>query len=198
MNAKYLEDIWPKPFTILGKRLLPLSIGRILLLDRFDCAPVESIGALVLAIIICSRPCREVFSAIEDPWLNLKIRVWRWRLGAVNYAEKLLLWREYLTAHTRRPETTHNAGSPIMPGAPALQSMRIVLRSHCNWTQEEIEEASYTQAAWDYYSYWEVEGKLLIRQETDELSPDGIAAMRASANELHEERLRKAKEMAGL
>lgn len=202
MNARYLTAVWPEPFTILGKRLLPLSIGRLLLLQRYECYPPKSPSGLILAVIICSRPCDQVEAAITDRWLRVKSWLWRLRLGKIDWEARLQLFSDYVIAHSRRPSLYESRGHDVLPGAPWLQHLQVCLRARVGWTKQEVAEACYSQALWDYYTQWEVEQRVLIQPEEAKegaaLSEAQVKAMVADADARHEERLAKARAQAGL
>lgn len=190
VSNEFLENILPAPFTVLGKRLKPFSIGRAILLQRFDCYPVTDFEKLITAVVICSRPCKEVLDALADPWLSVKLRLWSFRLGKFDPMAKIVFFNQYLRAYSSCPDTfsVDSFEEDSIPGAPFLQHMRVVLRSEIGWTQEEIDEAPLSQAYWDYFTYWELKDRVRIV----DMEHDFERSLVESANEKHEERLRKA------
>lgn len=72
----------PEPYTILGLRLRPLSLGRYRLLQRFNVAFVADGPAqaevvdLLLGVLICSMRCEEFLEFIGSP--NAKKEIARW------------------------------------------------------------------------------------------------------------------------
>lgn len=70
-HADYFKAVVPEPFRILGRKLLPLSIGRYRLMKRFNVAFVADeavsadVGDLLLGVLICSMSC-EAFVAFAD------------------------------------------------------------------------------------------------------------------------------------
>lgn len=175
----------PEPFTILGKRLEPLSIGHLLALERFGCDPVVTLDQLIQAVIICSRPPDQIPAAFSDRWLRFKLWFWAWRLGKFNPADKIDLFHEYLHEHTRHgPEIMSEedeTGGPTC-GAPWLQHVKVTLTSKIGYSPAEALAAPYAVAIWDYYTYWESEGRADIYGEQRQRMHD-------LANAMHEQTL---------
>lgn len=202
MNASYLTASSPEPFTILGKRLLPLSIGRLLLLNRYDCYPPASPSDLITAVIICSRACDKAEPALNDPFLEAKCWLWKKRLGKIDWDSALEFFGQYILANSRRPGLYEASGHDVLPGAPWLQHLRVLLRARCGWSVKEIAEESYSQALWDYYTYWEIENRVLIQPDEGQtgsaLSAKEVAELSADADANHAERIAKANLIGGL
>lgn len=190
---EYLENILPAPFTILGKRLEPFSIGRAILLRRFECFPVADLERLITAVVICSRPCADVLPTLADPWLSVKLNIWGFRLGKFDVVEKILFFNQYLKAYSACPTAfpKDSFEDDSAPGSPFLQHMRVVLLSRVGWTTLDIEERPLSQAYWDYYTYWEVEDRVRLVEDGENFEQ----SMARDAAEQHEERLRLANEM---
>lgn len=176
MSRDYLEQICPPPFRILGLRLLPLSIGRAILLQRHGCDPVIDFAGLVTAVLICSRECVDLEPTLSDPWLPVKLRLWRIRCGRFDASEKLELFHSYIRAHNTGPKIYQEDTPGTLPGAPWLQHLRVHLMSKCGWSHHDVQELPYSQALWDYYTFWENEGQA-------EILGDDHHEMRALANE---------------
>ena len=191
MSEQLVSDIYPEPTTLLGKRLVPLSLGHVFLLQRFGCYPAQGYSGLITGVIVCSRPVREVLPTLEDKWLGLKLWVWGRRLGKFNPFEKVLAFNAYLEAHSRRPELMpfDSFEETGLPGAPFLQHLRVCLLARCGWTREMIDEEPLSQAFWDYYTYWEIEDRVRIAiPDSQEAQVDYLK----EADAKHAERLAKA------
>jgi hypothetical protein len=98
----YFKAVVPEPFRILGLSLRPLSLGRYLLLKRFNCVfvaeevpqlqPGETlaeiyVGSLILGVFICSFRCDEFMALLESGRFMAEVEAWgnkifetgRWR-----------------------------------------------------------------------------------------------------------------------
>ena len=92
----FIESAIPADTVLLGKRLKPLTLGHLLLLERFDALPVEDPDSLVFAVLVCSHDYDELLPLIGGRFTGLAIRVWRWRQGEIDWPEKFKLWQEYI------------------------------------------------------------------------------------------------------
>ena len=88
MSAADFKAAIPEPYRILGLRLLPLSIGRYRLLQRFECAFVSEtettaeISDLIIGVLICSMRCDRFLSFYESKDFSREIAKWAFRIGA--------------------------------------------------------------------------------------------------------------------
>ena len=190
MNEKFLASIFPDSFVILGKRLQKFSLIHALYLHRLGCDPVDTYSKLITAVLVCSQPASEVQRTLDDKWLRLKLWVWGWRLGKFDVDEKIKAFNDYIEHHSQGPEVFEEDEHGGVAGAPWLQHVRVTLLSR-GWKKEDIATESYGLCLWDYYTYWENEGRAALR------SPE-VDAMRAWGDANHEEILRQANAMLGI
>src|SRR4051794_3578091 len=108
---RYVNATIPDPYTILGLRLRPFSLGHYFLFRRFNCAfgsdnpeGKGGIDDLLLALCICSRTYDEFLEFIQD---GSQFQKWtaRWGKAVVkqikrerdfNMFEKFLLFKRYM------------------------------------------------------------------------------------------------------
>ena len=180
--VNYLNTAVPEPMAILGQRLHPLTIGHLLLLDRFGCAPVDSSDALITAVLICSRPVDDVVPTLEDRWLPFKLRILRWRLGGIDWSSKIKLWEQWLQEQTAAPTVIRkgDGGDLKHSATPFLQHLKVTLQSKLNYSPAEAFAAPFSQALWDYYVFHELEGTMEIADA------DERRAMRKMADDNHD------------
>jgi len=167
---EYLQSVIPTPYTILGRRLRPLSIGHILLMQFQELAYVseEEIKAtmddLIAGVLICSMRFREYqeFLQLED--LGHELKRAGQALDLTELPEKFRLFAEYLDQGTESPEIEipETVQNNILLGTPWLQSLRICLMAKLHVGPEETFDYPYRQALWDCFSLREAEGKLTI------------------------------------
>jgi len=198
VSISYFQAAIPEPFRILGLKLKSFSLGRYLLLKRFDCAFVSDeevqagISDLLLGLSVCSMRVDEFLAGLESgdiagdiakwgkkvcplAWLGripLFGRWWR-KNHAPNLVEKMGLFKSYLEAGSETPKYWNEGGECRSSGAHWSHAVEVVLRSELGWTSEEINEAPLTKALSDYYKFAENQG--LIRLMT----PDEIAQVEA-------------------
>lgn len=78
--ADFLKAAVPDPVTCLGVRLRPLSLGSLILLQRFENAFLTGsrpeIGDLLQGILVCSMPFHDAQAALADPDLSKDMARW--------------------------------------------------------------------------------------------------------------------------
>ena len=197
--SKWIESAIPEPTVLLGRELKPLTIGHCLLLERFECEPVDSIDSLVFAVVICSHAHDEVLDVLADPWYKWKMRLWRFRLGGFDWSEKLKLWSEYFKQHCEAPtviSTMDNKGDGHKEsGTPFLQHLKVYLMSKLGYSLKEALECVVTQGIWDMYTHAEIEGTIRIvdKEKVDDLkklAEDNMDEIK-KAMEAHQTMLKK-------
>ena len=179
----YFETTFPEPFTILGKKLKPFSLGHLLILHRLDCVPVSDNDSLLMSVLVCSQDATTLDDIFDDRWLNTKLWVWQFLLGKVDWIKCHELWSEYFTLHMAMPSYhSKNSGDDDSPsGTPFLQSLKATLQAKLNYTPKEALLAPMQSAIWDYLSYHEMEGNLEV------VDKDWRKEMKADADAKHDE-----------
>ncbi len=167
---EYLSACIPEPFTVLGMKLRPLSIGHILLMQWQGLSYVSerpeppTMDDLISGCLICSMGFREYKEFLERQDLREELT----RLGRVfsfdELPEKYALFRAYLDQGTESPEVEipDSIASGVLLGTPWLQSLRICLMSKLHVSNEETFDYPYRMALWDCFSVRESEGRLVI------------------------------------
>ena len=164
----YLRLTIPEPTIILGQELLPLSIGHLLYLDRLGLAPPETPAELVSAILICTRTVDDALPTLQDNWLELKVRVWLFRVSPfspIDWDAALRGFADYISTGTEAPSAInlHDEGGSIEEsGTPFLQHVKATLQSRLNYTPAEAINCAFTSAIWDYYAFHESEGNVRV------------------------------------
>lgn len=203
--AAEFQAALPEPQTILGLRLLPLSIGRYSLLKRFDCPFVsdeertESVKELTkelfFALIICGLPVSEFKELLMEP---KKLQKEARRFGKV--AGKLIdrqpdfsilvcfeQFKRFLSSATKTPWHVMPRESDNDESASHwCHSIEVILRSKVGWTQHEVDEEPLSKGLADFFKFLESEGHVdLISHEDYEIfrkTGDENARILASLN----------------
>ena len=190
MEAAYFKAAIPEPFRILGLALRPLSLGRYLLLRRFDCAFVAEsevsagISDLLLGLVICSMRVDEFLAAAESHELGPDVRRWGKRvcpqswLGCLPWVgkwwrknhtcdalEKMRLFQRYIAAGSAVPKYWDECEDQRVSGSHWSHGVEVILRGELGWSREEIDEAPLSKALADYFKFAENQG--LVRLMTD-------------------------------
>ena len=187
--AAEFEAALPQAHTILGLRLLPLSLGRYRLLKRFESPFVddepreiqtdELVKELFFNLLICGLPVAEFKALLGHPKeLAREAR----RFGET--AQKVIAatpdfsilnsieqFRAYLAEATSMPwhvmPRERGGGESVSHWS---NSYEVALRSRVNWTQEQVDEEPMQKAMVDFFTFLESEGLVnLISHESHEI-----------------------------
>lgn len=165
----------PEPFTVLGRKLKPFSIGHEILLQRFDCnyslmaQKAPGYADLILAVFICSRTFEEALEALQSRSLRIQMRAWGWYCGRFDYPEARSFFQRYLVAHTQWPKRfwflQQSKGGE--PGAPFVQSLKVRLQKDLGYTESGALNAPYAVALWNYLTHLENSGAIRLFNDRD-------------------------------
>ena len=194
----YRETFFPVPVVILDRRMLPLTLGHAVMLDRMGIQKIAEPEDLLMAVLICSMPVDQFESKAESRLFGLWVfwwsyRAWRrWLRDPESFQRSLKLFGEYLDEQTTCPDyDVISTADEIQGGTPRVQHLRIILLSKLNYSPESVMRTSFRQAHWDYYAY--LESEMVIRVINGR-NGESHAARFAQAEALREETLRKARE----
>jgi len=205
MTPPIATSALPDPYRILGLRLLPLSLGRYRLLQRFGCAFVSdtessaTVEDLLLGLVICSMRVREFVGwiqvtpgwfkdGIKWPWhtrgAGADLRAWGRRIkrevkkdASFDLTSKCKLFNLFLETSCQIPQAFNNHDGD-QSGAHWSHAIEVALRSKVGWTQMEIEESPLSKAIADYFRWAEQEGLItLMRPEDIEAGEQNSAAL---------------------
>lgn len=199
MAIPFLELANPiEKHTLLGLQLKPLTIGHCLLLEQFECLPVKDDSDLITAVLICSRDHDEFMPLLEDPWLKWKLRIWHWRLGKIDWVEKILAFGDYFDSQSKPPLTVslQDSQSSGESGCPFMLHLKTYLTARCGYTQAEVLKTPVGLALWDYYAHAELEGnvKIVDREAAEKAVTDldeNIDELFAEARRIQQEEKRR-------
>jgi len=194
----YRETFFLEPVVILGRRMLPLTLGHAVMLDRMGIGKIAEPEDLLMAVLICSMPVETFERKAESRLFGLWISWWsdrawrRWLRDPESFARSLKLFGEYLDEQTSCPDyEVVGRTEEIQGGTPRVQQLRALLISKLNYSPETVMRTSFTQAHWDYYAY--LESEMAIRVINGR-NGETHAARFAQADALRDEMLRKARE----
>lgn len=174
-SAAEFQAAFPEPQSILGLRLLPLSLGRYRLLKRFDSPFVqdeeknislqEINKELFFALAVCGLSCDEFCFLLNNGKLKKELNRWGKKLKKIvskkgfNIFEHIESFRNFIAKGSEIPwvPLARQDMSEISQ-AHWSSSIESVLRSRVGWTAEEINEQPLTKALADYFKFLESEG----------------------------------------
>ena len=172
MERDYLAAALPEPFTILGQRLTPFSLGHLLLLRRFDNAFVvpggkPTVDDLTFAVFVCSQSYEDAATALTDPELNEQIKAWAGHLEPFDFPAKVTAFGQYLAVGSQGPDVNDNGETHRQPGAPFIHRVRMVLQGRLNYSFNDAMNCPWGLALWDYFGFWETEGAVKLFSPED-------------------------------
>ncbi len=179
MNAAEFQAAFPEPQTILGLRLLPLSLGRYKLLKRFECPFVddekkeisieEMNKELFFSLVICGLECKEFERLMNDGGLRKELKRWGRKVRKIvsrkgfSILEHFTTFRKYLEAGSSAPwvvlSVQNDSDQSMTHWSTAIES---TLRSKIGWTEKEVSERPLADALVHYFKYLESEGAVKL------------------------------------
>lgn len=179
--AAEFEAALPEPYTILGLRLLPLSLGRYRLLKRFNCPFVadeqkeitieELTKELFFALLVCGFPVDEFKGLLNN---DRKFKKEARRFGKIsnkivkrtknfNILEHFNAFKRYLDDHSKTPWVVLSSQNQTETSmAHWSSSMLVTLGSKLNWSEKQIDENPISEAQMVFFKYAESEGMVKL------------------------------------
>lgn len=177
--SAYARAAIPDPYRILGLRLRPLSLGHLLLLQRFNCAFLADLPTtvtkadLLLGVLICSMRPDAFLDFLESRGFVRAVAEWGKKIKKFDFAAKAELFRQYLSTALQEPE--YIALQPGSDEGDWVQSLKLTLTTRLGYTDAEAWELPISKALAEYYKLAEAEGLLRV------LTPEDLAAGAANA-----------------
>lgn len=195
--AAYEVAAFPEPYTILGVKLKPFSLGHFQILRRLkspfvdDETKTASSGDLILGVIICSRTYADAEALILDlEQLETLAQAMASETGEASIdasdsrdsdewvIKKIQLFNEYITKGSAMPgyfENPIDGGVPMNMRQHWSQNVYLSLISDCGYTREEAMNAPLSKAFFDHLAFLEKQGAIQImsQQEIDALNAVG-------------------------
>ena len=178
-NAFYTAAI-QEPFTILGLRLRPLSLGHILLMNRVGSAFLSGdplrYEDLAISVFICANRYVDALSALDDPMLPRSMLRWSQKLTRTRPIDRLLRrkptpidftakaesFRDYLRQGSWHPDFHSKSDEGNAIEAPPEHLIRIKLMRELGISETEIMDRSWSQCLTDFYLLRALDGSINI------------------------------------
>lgn len=183
---RYLAALWPDTHRCLGRRLLPLRIGHILLLRRVGSPFGAAIDRtpdgvdIATAVAICSRTVADATRFVQSSGLALRLiplalrAQWRRREASA----QLLA---YFRAGMDGPKFWHRGDSKPL-ATPFWLSVMVTLCRELGRTGEEALEAVAAAALWECAAVWEATGQATFRSDDEEQAMERARTLAAEGN----------------
>jgi hypothetical protein len=209
VDDKFYEAAIPEPWTILGLRLHPFSIGHYFILSRlgsafFDTKVKIDIGQITMAVAVCSQTYAENLKMLDDETLFSGILKWnerltgtdrwlvRWGLkkeNKINWDEKLEMLLAYLGEIHNEPTYSETEGGNTPISLSTAQIVALTLMKHLHIPEEKLMDRPWSRCMWDFIALKAMEGQVTIYDH------DALIEGQKRANELAE-KFKKRKEGA--
>lgn len=190
-SPTFAESVFPDGWQVGGVRLQPFSLGHAVLLQRVGNAYAEpegfagaTLGALAVAVWICSRPASVAARARASALARSRIRWFgmRWRFQvAARHAELVT----YLSAAWSMPGfdlARKPSPDAIQPGADPLHVLWMHRRRHMGDTEQEAMDCPLLRARMDHLVWAEQEGGIVIREDGETEREQRLEAARENAD----------------
>lgn len=212
----------PRPFRVLGQELRPFTLGHACTLESLGLRSVDEAGALFVAVLVCTLPPGDFQRLMGTRRLALRVGLWTTSIRAqlawtrltrgapaafAIVVRALALFRQYCEHHSACPEfrqlAEESRGERSAPrGAPFLEHVRVVLQSKLGYSPAEAIALPLGRALFDYFTYWEVEGRIELLDDAAEQEVNALSEQAegldhelviAKANVIHAESLWKSR-----
>lgn len=175
--ADIFKAVAPDRWQILGLKLIPFSLGHLVLLHRFDSAFIggdpdpNPFTDLALAVFICSRTYEQALDDLNDPTLSREMHRWArkctgktwWRKGKpIDLALKWSLFEQYLAEGDWTPVYQTDSNRTRTVGLPFVQSVRVKLQSSFGMSDREIFNRPWSLCKADYFTLCDMQGIITI------------------------------------
>jgi hypothetical protein len=190
----------PEPTRILGVKLLPLSIGHLILLNRIESAFVSpgqecSIEDLALSILICSLNYKDGLALFEDTGLPSFMLAWHDKIAgvswltkigikqpiAIDFKQKSLEFSEYISRHSKAPFYSYGEGDFQSTDCPPVQIVRVSLMKELGISDEQIMDRPWALCLWDFITLKALAGHVKIINRAD------MEEKQAMADKIHDQ-----------
>ncbi len=172
MDKAFLASRVSSKPRILGLKLLPLSLGHRLILERagspFVTGQSPGVIDVIFAVLVCSMTFEQASEYLDKPEFGNKIKKWVKGLRKVNFLDKLQEFQRYWYYGNLVPEyttTEEDESSGNWSGTPWPQRLKIVLMSELHMPESEVMNRSLRLCWWDYLCYEEIKGRVTVLSE---------------------------------
>lgn len=119
MQDAYAATVLAETPVVLGKRLVPFSLGHAHILEAIGSPIMQggdvSLSDLVIAVVICHRPAfgPDRFTIVLGDKLERECKRWGRQQASANFADELDAFRDYIRSHTNAPRRWNKGESAM-------------------------------------------------------------------------------------
>lgn len=175
-DAAYFLAAVPEPVTCLGVRLKPLTLGHVILLNRFECAfatgEQPGFSDLILGLVICSRDYHSALKFLNSRRAKLLLKWWGFKTWLAvkaghNLAMSLIQFRRYYQSSDKLPEFEIEEKDGKAVSMPFVLSVKLALQSKLGHSESEALNKPWGMALHEYMAERTLRGELRILSEAE-------------------------------
>lgn len=173
------KAIVPEPYTVLGIKLRPFSLGHLFLMRRFGCGFAEDgdnvsvgIGDLILGVAICSRSYEEFLADLDSGELEKFVAEWGKEVQKqiesdehFNPVRRFALFHQYMKEGAQMPKFFIERDTKGESGLHWSHQILSILISECGYSRTEALNAPLTQCLNDFCAYAERQGTITLMKD---------------------------------
>lgn len=173
LYSEYLEQAIPTPFTVLGVKLRPYSLGHKLVLGRIN-SPFEvggeiDVSDIVTAVLVFGHDYGTAVEMLDDPDIASKCAKWavnlqtagRWpfrKLVPIEWPAKIALLRQYIEAHSKMPIYSFDDKQLTECNCPLPQMVKVELMAKMHLSECDVLNRPWGLCLWDYITLRVISG----------------------------------------
>lgn len=182
MDEKFYAAAIPEPYTILGCRLRPFSLGHLFILNRIESpfvvgSDTPDIGDFLTAILFCSNTYADGLALLDDDTMIAKVYAWgqeltgsdTWkvRLGirdpaTIEWAKKAAMFCDYMADGAETPTIHFAEDGARSINAPTPQIVKLTLMMRLGISESEIMDRPWSICLWDFCTLKAMDGQAEI------------------------------------
>lgn len=165
----------------MGLRLLPFSLGHVILLGRVRSSfvtegEVTSLHDLALSILICALPYSEGLELFNDPKLPKFFEQWHARLSGesiwtriglrkikpVDYSEHARAFADYVQRGSKIPNYSYNPSDFKKIECPSVQIVKTTLMRDMGFSEADLMDRPWGLCLWDFVTLRALSGQIAM------------------------------------
>jgi hypothetical protein len=157
----------PIQFVCIGRKLLPLSLGHLEILERCGCLAPSDVSSLCVAVMVCAIPSEKWDAFISSRWFGLAMWLWRRSVREWNFETERAAFMAYLHHEMTGPPFSRAFGSGACARSyvPTSRYLSVFLCSRLGHDPERVRSYRYRDALWDHYTLGEMDGRGRVDEE---------------------------------
>jgi hypothetical protein len=180
-EGAYHAAALPEPFTILGLRLKPYSLGHHLLLHRIESPFVSGVTPtyddLALAVLICSQRFSDAWAMITSPLIRPILRWFEWKVSGrlnpfrlfrrrvVDLAIETAAFNRYKFSGEHIPYYAADPQATSSMPLPFVHAVRVTLLEHTSMDDEKVLNRGWWLCVVDYHILKAQQGAIQLRDK---------------------------------